>query len=271
MSPDPCLPRTTSHAARFSPQHPGGAPTTLSDKPILARPRRPPRGCSNASASPAALTSFEQVGRPLPQRFFARSALDLAPALLGLVLCHRGPGGLVGGRIGEVEAYCGPEDLAAHSGRGRRTPRNESMWGPAGRAYVYLIYGLHHCVNVVCGGSGQPHAVLIRALDPLFGLDGMRAARGRDLPTAGLCRGPGNLCNALGIDRRFDGSDLRRGELRLMQPSDPFAAPAHRVACAPRIGVDSAGEWSLRPWRFYVADHGAVSRPPPRSRPRAKT
>ncbi len=108
MSPDPCLPRTTSHAARFSPQHPGGAPTTLSDKPILARPRRPPRGCSNASASPAALTSFEQVGRPLPQRFFARSALDLAPALLGLVLCHRGPGGLVGGRIVEGEASTAP-------------------------------------------------------------------------------------------------------------------------------------------------------------------
>ncbi len=197
----------------------------------------------------------------LPQRFFARSALDLAPALLGLVLCHRGPGGLVGGRIVEVEAYCGPEDLAAHTARGRRTPRNESMWGPAGRAYVYLIYGLHHCVNVVCGGRGQPHAVLIRALEPLIGIEAMREARGRNLSDVALTRGPGNVCRALGIGRDLDGCDLRRGDLRLVQPYAPFAAPAFQIACSPRIGVDYAVDWALRPWRLYVESSAAISGP----------
>ena len=174
------------------------------------------------------------------------------------------------GRIVEVEAYRGPVDLAAHSAGGRRTPRNEIMYARGGHAYVYQIYGLHHCVNVVVGEIDVPEAVLLRALEPVVGIETMRDRRGADVPDDALARGPGNLTRALGIDRSLDGTDLRRGVLRLTIPAAslfPLVRPSD-VVRSPRIGIDYAGEWASKPWRLSLRDHPCVSRPPRRGRGR---
>ena len=148
------------------------------------------------------------------------------------------------GRIVETEAYQGPRDLAAHSARGR-TARTEVMFGPPGHAYVYFIYGIWHCLNVVTGAPGVPHAVLLRALEPVTGI------------TERTC-GPGLLCRAMHIDRRFNGIDLRGDVLWLERPGR--GAPRARIARSTRIGVESAGEWAQRPWRFFDRDSDCVSR-----------
>jgi DNA-3-methyladenine glycosylase len=173
------------------------------------------------------------------------------------VLVHDTPEGRAAGRIVEVEAYRGPADRAAHSSGGRRSPRNEVMWGPPGHAYVYFVYGMHYCVNVVAQPAGIPEAVLLRALEPLDGEALMR--RRRSLPDAAawrLCRGPGALCQALGIGRTQNGADLVRGALRVL---DAPLVPARDVARTPRIGIDYAGTWVGRPWRLLVRDSAAVS------------
>ena len=131
----------------------------------------------------------------LPRSFYARNAVAVAKALLGMHLLIRGSEGVAVGRIVETEAYQGPHDLAAHSAGGRRTARTEVMYGLAGHAYVYLIYGMWNCLNVVTATAGKPHAVLLRALEPVSGFDAP-------------CWGPGLLCRALGIDRRHTGVDL---------------------------------------------------------------
>jgi DNA-3-methyladenine glycosylase len=158
------------------------------------------------------------------------------------------------GRIVETEAYLGPRDLAAHSARGR-TRRTEVMFGPPGRAYVYFIYGFWNCLNVVTGRVGVPHAVLLRALEPLGDL-----AEGT--------WGPGLLCRALGIDRRLNGVDLLGDELWLESPQRRKAAV--RIARATRIGVDYAGDWAQRPWRFFDPDSPYVSTAPAGARLRAR-
>lgn len=168
------------------------------------------------------------------------------------------------GRIVEVEAYRGPADQAAHSANGRRTPRNEVMYGAGGHLYVYQIYGLHHCMNVVVGRPGVPEAVLLRGLEPVLGLEDMRLRRGLRVAEGSLARGPGNLTKALGIDRSHDGTDLRSGVVRLLRPPRgrfPPVRPAD-VVRSPRIGIDYAGAWAEKPWRFSVRDHPCVSRPP---------
>jgi DNA-3-methyladenine glycosylase len=191
----------------------------------------------------------------LPARaWFDRPADELAIALLGARLVHEAAEGTVGGQIVEVEAYRGPEDLAAHSSRGR-TARNEVMFGAPGHLYVYLIYGIHHCMNVVGGPGEKPEAVLIRALALDEGLDLARARRGPKPTDASLASGPGNVGQALGVDRTLNGSDLLAGPLRI----EPGAPQAH-IARGPRVGVHYAGPWAARPLRFWIADDPHVSR-----------
>jgi DNA-3-methyladenine glycosylase len=196
--------------------------------------------------------------RALPRAFYRQPTLRAARALLGKVLVHATPEGVAAGRIVEVEAYRGPEDRAAHSFAGHRSARNEVMYGPPGHAYVYFVYGMHHCLNVVTGPLGVPEAILIRALEPLAGLALMR--RRRRLPAAApdwrLCRGPGALCQALAVRRAENGADLRRGALRIL---DAPAVPSARVSRTPRIGIAYAGDHAARPWRFLVRDSPAVS------------
>ena len=181
--------------------------------------------------------------RKPPRAFFERSTLAVARALIGMHLVHDDGRTRRAGRIVETEAYLGPRDLAAHSARGR-TPRTAVMFGPPGHAYVYFIYGFWNCLNVVTGRPGVPHAVLLRALEPLGGL-GERTS------------GPGLLCRALCIDRRLNGADLRGDVLWLEEP--PPGTPRARIARATRIGVDYAGQWAQRPWRFFDRDSPYVS------------
>jgi DNA-3-methyladenine glycosylase len=168
------------------------------------------------------------------------------------------------GRIVETEAYAGPADQASHA-RAGRTARTAVMYGPPGHAYVYLVYGMHHCLNVVCGPDGEAAAVLIRALEPLLGQERMRARRG---PAGGadrrLAAGPARACQAFDVDRTFTGVDLlRRGPLWLAARPGPPLADAD-VAVGPRVGVDYAGpHWATRPWRFGIAGSGALSHPFP--------
>uniref|UniRef100_UPI003342D283 DNA-3-methyladenine glycosylase n=1 Tax=Castellaniella defragrans TaxID=75697 RepID=UPI003342D283 len=181
----------------------------------------------------------------LERSFYDRPVVTVAHDLLGRLLVHDTPTGLRIGRIVEVEAYLGPGDLAAHTARGR-TARTQAMFGPPGHAYVYLIYGMHHCMNVVTGPEGSGTAVLLRALAPVQGLD---------VSTSG----PGRLCRAMGITRDHYGIDLCGGTLWLAQDDAPRPAD---ITASPRIGVDYAGEWAARPLRFFVQGHPAVSRAP---------
>jgi DNA-3-methyladenine glycosylase len=203
-------------------------------------------------------TSVDLTAPVLPAAFYARPTVRVARALLGKILVHRRRGTLTAGRIVEVEAYCGPDDRAAHTAGGRRTARNEVMWGPGGRLYVYFTYGMHYCCNVVTRTAGFPEAVLLRALEPVAGIPVMRRRRGiaRDRPVAALARGPGNLCRAMGIDRRLDGSNLLTGPIVILDA--PRVRPAG-VAVSTRIGVAYAGPDALRPWRFFVRASPAVS------------
>lgn len=184
---------------------------------------------------------------PLPTAFFDRPTLEVARDLLGALLVHERPAGRLVGRVVETEAYVGPEDRGSHAHRGK-TARTWPMFGPPGRAYVYLIYGVHHCLNVVTEKPiGYPAAVLIRAIEAVEGVRGPG-------------RGPGLVCRLMDIDRRFNGRDITLPPLYFL-PGDPITE--ERVACGPRIGIGYAGEWALKPWRFWVADSPAVSRPAP--------
>jgi DNA-3-methyladenine glycosylase len=191
----------------------------------------------------------------VPRAWFDRPATDLAPDLLGCRLVHAHPDGRVGGRIVEVEAYRGPEDRAAHSSRGQ-TARNAVMFGPPGHLYVYLVYGLHLCLNVVAGPGEKPEAVLVRALALDEGIDLARVRRGTAVPEQRLASGPGNVGRALGIDRALSGADLLDGPMRI----EPRGLRPAAIARGPRVGVDYAGTWAARPWRYWIADDPHVSR-----------
>jgi DNA-3-methyladenine glycosylase len=180
----------------------------------------------------------------LERRFFARSVHEVAPELVGATLLVDG----VGGRIVEVEAY-DHEDPASH-GYGGLTERNRSMFGPPGHAYVYRSYGIHWCLNLVCGGDGVPAAALVRALEPTAGLDVMRIRRGVDDARL-LCSGPGRLCQALGITRDHDGLPLDRAPFELV-------GGEARVVRGPRVGITRAAEL---PWRYAEAGSRFLSRP----------
>lgn len=180
---------------------------------------------------------------PLPRNFYARDTALVARDLLGTLLVRRRDGIEQIGRIVEVEAYLGEHDLAAHSSKGL-TPRTKVMFGPPGHVYVYLIYGMHHCLNVVTEREGHASAVLIRALEPLQGID---------LST----RGPGLLCKALAIDRSLNASDLLGDALTVLPRLDDTPL---RIVERPRIGVDYAGEWAAKPLRFYIEGNPFVSK-----------
>jgi DNA-3-methyladenine glycosylase len=162
--------------------------------------------------------------------------------------------------IVEVEAYRGPRDRAAHSAGGRRTARNEVMYGPPGHAYVYFTYGIHFCMNVVTRAAGIPEAVLLRAAAAVDGISVMRKRRGLAdrAPDHALARGPGNLCRAFAIDRALNGADLTASDLTIYRYRRFTPSAIRRT---PRIGIDYAGEYVGKPWRFYVCDEPAVSRP----------
>lgn len=191
---------------------------------------------------------------PLPPSFYRRSADRLAPDLLGKVLAVTSRDGSVrAGRIVEVEAYVGERDLACHAAKGL-TKRTRTLYGPPGTAYVYLVYGMHELFNVVAATEGEPHAVLVRAVElapPYDGpadTDGGRGTRGD---------GPGRLTRALGIDRRFDGADLTRPPVTVHD-----GPPPRDIEVTPRVGVGYAGAWADAALRFVDADSSSVSRPP---------
>jgi len=182
--------------------------------------------------------------RTLPRTFYDRNTETVARELLGKLLVHRVDGLARIGRIVETEAYLGPQDLAAHTSRGR-TARTEVMFGPPGFAYVYLIYGMYHCLNAVTEAEGHGSAVLFRALEPVANLEGQRTS------------GPGLLCRAMDIDRRLYGHDLTSDDFFIAAPeqSEPF-----EIVARPRVGVDYAGEWASRPLRFYIQGNSFISR-----------
>lgn len=181
---------------------------------------------------------------PLPRGFYDRDTVIVARELLGKHLVHVVGGVARVGRIVETEAYLGPHDRAAHSARGL-TARTRVMFGPPGHAYVYLIYGLHHCLNVVTEREGHGAAVLLRAIEPIRNLNGRTS-------------GPGLLCRAMGIDRRLNGADLLGPDLFI---ADAGPLPARAIVRRPRIGVDYAGPWARRLLRFCVRGSPYISRP----------
>ena len=181
--------------------------------------------------------------RPLPRAFYARDTVAVARDLLGKLLVRVHAGVQQVGRIVEVEAYVGPHDLASHSSRGL-TQRNQAMFGPPGHAYVYLIYGMHFCMNVVTEAAGHGSAVLLRAIEPVRNIEHRT-------------QGPGLLCRAMHIDRRLDGHDLLGGDLTITEPTE---AAAVRIVRSRRIGVDYAGAWARRLLRFSIQGNPFVSR-----------
>lgn len=180
----------------------------------------------------------------LPRTFYDRDTVLVARELLGKHLVHVCDGVEQIGRIVEVEAYLGPHDLAAHSARGL-TRRTKTMFGPPGHAYVYLIYGMYHCMNVVTQAEGHASAVLLRAVEPVQNVEGRT-------------QGPGLLCKAMHIDRRLNDHDLLSDDFYVAAPAStgPFA-----IVKRPRIGVDYAGPWAKRLLRFYIRANSFISRP----------
>lgn len=199
------------------------------------------------AATGVPICSHGTMPRPLPRSFFARPTVEVARELLGCRI-HRVVDGVERiARVVETEAYCGTDDRACHASRGL-TPRTRPMFGPAGHAYVFFVYGAHHCLNVVTEG-GVGAAVLFRAVEPLAGFpEGIRTS------------GPGLLTRALAVDKAWNEHDLTRGEGLWLEAGE---GPVGGWECGPRVGVDYAGEWALRPWRYWVQGNPWVS-PRPR-------
>lgn len=195
--------------------------------------------------------------RILKHAFYERPTVEVAQALLGKVLVH----GALAGRIVETEAYLGVDDLAAHASRGL-TRRTRVLFGPAGHAYVYFVYGMHECLNLVAESEGKPGCVLLRALEPLAGVEDMRTRRPAARHVEDLASGPGKLTAAMGITRRRYGADVTRGELTVRECLN---APPIEIETTARIGIRHCSDWPLR---FLIAGNPFVSRSKP-ARPRA--
>lgn len=199
--------------------------------------------------------------KKLSTDFYRRSdVLLIARELLGKMLVTQWGGVRTSGRIVEVEAYNGIVDKAAHSYNGRRTTRNEVMYAAGGHAYIYLCYGIHHLFNVVTNDKEVPHAILIRAAEPLAGVEEMLRRTGKKTLDYTLTRGPGNLSKALGIDTSFNSTSLRSRELFI--GDDGFRYLPKEIARSPRIGVDYAGADAALPYRFYIKGNPFVSGKP---------
>jgi DNA-3-methyladenine glycosylase len=204
-----------------------------------------------------ATTDGQDDQQPLRRSFFERPVLQVAPDLLGRIIVHDAPEGTVAVRLTEVEAYAGMRDPGSHAFRGH-TPRNGVMFGPGGFVYVYFSYGMHWCMNLVCGPAGDPSAVLLRAGEVVTGLELAQARRTTARVPRDLARGPARLTSALGVNKVYDGADATApgSDLRLLAGNGP-RPPRRRVLRGPRVGV--AGEGSLRPWRFWIEGEPSVS------------
>lgn len=220
-------------------------------------PTRHPRIVSDPDRGPPRLDGPPHPSLdPLPRAWYERPVLDVARDLLGTCIVREQGAGLRVGRIVEVEAYDGPDDRASHARVGH-TPRTAPMFGAPGHAYVYLVYGVHHCLNVVAHAEGHASAVLVRAMEPVSGFGGPVIPR--------LAAGPGLVGRALMLDRGLSGHDLTVG--RELWVSAGAAVRDRDVLVGPRIGVTYAGpDWALRPWRLGVRGSSALSRPFPRDR-----
>lgn len=196
--------------------------------------------------------------RKLPSTFYEREdTVVVARELLGkLLVVPDELGRRVSGMIVETEAYLGIEDRAAHSFGGRRTARNEVMYGRAGHVYVFFVYGMYYQFNIVTGPPDHPHAILIRAIEPVEGIEQMRSRRG-EMKDRNLTSGPGKLCIALGIDRGLNGAALRGEHVWL---EEYRVVTTKEIATGPRIGIDYAGADAAKPWRFWIRDNLSVSR-----------
>jgi len=182
--------------------------------------------------------------------------LTVARSVIGKLLVSESADGVTRGRIVESEAYRGPTDRAAHSFGGRRTARTEAMFGPPGHAYVFFVYGMHWHFNLVTGRTGEPHAVLVRAVEPVDGTALIAARRGIDGDIRNLANGPGKLCKAFAIDGNDYAVDLcKAGRLYIVD-----GPPPKKIGRSERIGVDYAGAWARKKWRFFDADSPFVSR-----------
>jgi len=198
------------------------------------------------------------VSNKLPREFYTRTdVLEVARDLLGkkLVVPARN-GARVSGLIVETESYRGPEDRASHAWNGRRTNRTETMYGIGGTAYVYFFYGMYNQFNVVTNVEGVPHAILVRALEPVEGIDLMRRRR-RGRSEYELTSGPGRLCLAMGIDRGLDKADLLG---RRVWIEEGVSISPRQIARGPRVGIDYAEKWVTKPWRFWIKDNPFVSK-----------
>ena len=194
----------------------------------------------------------------LPREFYTRSnVLTIARDLLGkLLVVPAADGKHVSGIIVEAEAYRGPKDRASHAYGGRRTQRTETMYGVGGTAYIFFVYGMYNQFNVVTNTVDIPHAILIRALEPVEGIDLMKQRR-HGHGERNLTNGPGKLCIALGIDRTFDSADLLGNKVWIEEGE---RIPRTRIASGPRVGIDYAEEWVNKPWRFWIRNNPFVSR-----------
>jgi DNA-3-methyladenine glycosylase len=195
----------------------------------------------------------------LTRDFFDRPTLDVARDLLGKTLVRRLGGRTLSGMIVETEAYIGPEDLACHASKGK-TARTATMFGPAGVAYVYMIYGFYFCLNAVTEAEGYPAAVLIRAVEPLENIAVMRKLRKNPARDIDIASGPGKLCMAMSIDKSLNGAELGGRELWVEDRN----LACGEVSASPRIGVDYAGAYRDKPWRLFARGNPHVSRTPRR-------
>lgn len=204
------------------------------------------------------MTKLARSNLKLPREFYTRpNVLTVARELLGKLLVVPAKNGKrVSGIIVEAEAYRGPHDRAAHSYGGRRTKRTETMYGVGGTAYIFFVYGMYYQFNVVTNVEEVPHAVLIRALEPVEGIEIMRKRR-HGQPDHNLTNGPGKLCIAMGIDRRLERADLLSDKVWLEEGE---TIPRSRIASGPRIGIDYAAEWVGKPWRFWIKHNPNISR-----------